>query len=301
MKLICLSDLHLLYDSPVARMDDVKGAQKEKLEYVLGFAVKDEAIVVQAGDFTHKPRGWYLLRYWLDFLCHSGDMVGIYAVRGQHDSYMYGEQNATVMGVLDEICAVTQVPNDGLDLGDIDLYGCSYGEEVPKPRKARKLKVLLIHRMIVDKPMWAGQEDYDLAIDFLKEHKGYDLIVCGDCHRKFLFRDSKRIILNTGCMTRLTAEAYNFKHKPGFYIYDTETRNARWHEIPHRSAEEVLTREHLEREEQTNEMLENFIAGIGEGQEFGMDFVSNLEKFVEENDLGIGVKRIIGELISEEN
>ena len=269
MKIVLLSDLHLLFDKPVGRKDNTFFTQQEKLKYVLQYAYDNKCIVLQAGDFFDVPRSWRLLPLYAEFFKYWVEEKGveIYCVRGQHDVYMYNEEtnDRTTLGVLAKMGLIGILsskplileypfPSNSLGkkgsrihvLDSTYVYGASYGQEVVEPYKEACTNILVIHAPILKGKIWAQQENYDYAPGFLRKHKEYDLILCGDIHQKFIFRDEKRIICNTGCMIRKSVDQW--EHNPGLYIYDTETRKIEWEEIPHEPPEDVMSREHLEKE-----------------------------------------------------
>ena len=60
MKIVCLGDLHLLWDKPIGRLDDTHKVQMEKLKFVLDWARRNRASLLQPGDFFDSPRNWHL-------------------------------------------------------------------------------------------------------------------------------------------------------------------------------------------------------------------------------------------------
>ena len=85
MKLVLLSDLHITSVIPIARKDDVLKTGLKKLEYVLKYASRHNAAILQAGDFCNKARDWVVLFELSKLL--SKYQVPIYAIQGQHDYY----------------------------------------------------------------------------------------------------------------------------------------------------------------------------------------------------------------------
>uniref|UniRef100_A0A6M3M219 Uncharacterized protein n=1 Tax=viral metagenome TaxID=1070528 RepID=A0A6M3M219_9ZZZZ len=90
-------------------------------------------------------------------------------------------------------------------------------------------------------------------------------------------------------------------HEPGFFIYDIDSREVERHEIPHKPAEGVLSRKHIEDEKQINEMLETFIQAVSSKEvEVGASFEDNLEMFIEENKVEEDVVNIISGVMGGE-
>ena len=305
MKLAFISDTHLLIDRPRARLDNASDTVFKKLEWVFQYCAGEQIDpLVLAGDITDKPRSWHLLPKVSDLLARYNHAVFTYCIYGQHDLYMYSEEtkHATILGELSSsgIVEILGEEPEGFE-ENISLYGCSIGREIPKVKNKKNINILVIHAPIAEKALWHNHKYLD-AKKFLKEHKDYDLIVCGDIHRKFLIKQERRIILNTGPLIRKSADEYNFKYKPCFAVYDTETRNAEFVEVPHKPAEEVLSRDHIETEEIKEELLTEFTNALDSDIELDMEFTENLETFIKENNIEEAVADLIAlELSDMEN
>lgn len=310
MKFVLLGDLHLLWDNPGSRLDEARVTQKNKFLYVLKWAEKNNAVILQPGDFFDKPRSWYLLPEIIDIL--KGFQLRICGIYGQHDTYMYSAETRknTSLGVLISSGLVEELTEDGIywvnNEGEtVFVYGCSYGKEVPIPSHSDVFNILVIHAPIGKEALYPGHE-HESMNTFLRKYPDYDLIVCGDIHRRFEYSVGKRYIVNAGPVLRKTAELYNYEHKPGFYIYSTLDDNPlTWHEIPHEPAEKVLTRDHIERQDETNEMLDEFIKSIPDSnsednvtEESDVVFAENVWKFVKENDISQDIVDILSDVMS---
>ena len=262
-QLILISDLHLTSSQPVARLDNAADTCLRKFEWLLKAARKHNAAIVQAGDMFDKPRDWYILPRVAALL--RKHKVTFYCVYGQHDTYMHSKENrpATSMGVLAKAGLVHILGTNphltswqktrGHDDGEGDdsgwaLYGASGEEQPPAPQPADRRKILVRHAPIAMEEAFMGHE-YTDAEETLKRMDGYDVVLCGDVHRTFHVQQGDRHILNTGPMFRYSAEEYNFTHRPSFVTLDTigdDAGRIEWYEMPHESADKVLTREHLQ-------------------------------------------------------
>jgi len=300
MKIALISDIHLLWQNPVARLDNLVEAQFSKLSYVLDWCRNNDVILLQAGDFNDRPRSWAGLPQIITFLKRYG--VKIYCVAGQHDYYMYSEESrpSTTLGILNEI-ELVKILNEkfiGLEGEDIFLYGCSFGEKIPEIRDRGDFNILVIHVPIAENPLFPNQNYMD-AKKFLKENKDYDLILCGDIHREFCIKIKDRIIINTGCMLRKTADEYNFQHKPCFYSFDTDTKEIEKHIIPHKPAEEILSRNHIENKTETDFVLDEFVKNIQDTKEFsGVNIVENLFEFIKQQNVSKDIQNIIAGIVN---
>ncbi len=304
MKLSLISDLHLLWNNPVCRLDDLTLTQFDKFRFVLEYCRENSLMLLQAGDFFEAPRSFIFLPKVIDLL-REYEEVDIYAVFGgkRHDTYLYSDETreATNLGILEKAGLVTILEKYPVIFNEnqedqISIYGVSFGEDIPKIEEVADFNILVIHAPITDKSSWEHEID---SSDFLRENKDYDLILCGDIHKQFLNTDSfgkLRTIVNTGPLLRKTATEY--EHEPCFAVFDTEDRSVKWVEIPHKPAEEVISVDHLERKEEVNDMLLEFTEQITNTNVVTVDLLDNIRKAIRKNRISNEVADIISETIS---
>lgn len=304
-KVVLLSDLHLMYESPQGRTDNIVEAAQEKLNYVLSFCHSKNMPLVTAADVFDKPRGWRVLT-WVSDLLKKWSTVPIYAVRGQHDMYMRSESTeGTCLGLLvkwDRIKLLDDHPTNVVP--SAQFYGCSYGDEVPVPWDTDANNILVVHMSISDAPLWPGRE-YTNAVWFLSHYRYYAGVLCGDIHKKFVFRSetARRWIANTGPLLRKEASVEMFEHHPCFFIYDVTTGSIIEHEIPHKPAAEVLSREHLERKTTISQKLDEFVAAVqhlsDEQPDKRLTFDDNLIAVIKANKVPKRIVTILDEVMEE--
>ena len=299
MKFVLLSDLHLSWDNPLARMDNLVEVQFEKLRFVLDWSKENGDIpILQAGDFFDTPRGYYILSKVVSVLnsYETFDKDLIHCVYGQHDTYLYSDttRNSTNLGVINEVDLVHVL---GVWVKwDIGVIGCSYGQEISDrdlyyiDERKHDTKILIIHAPISTAPLFPGHE-ITHADKFLEKHPEFDLILCGDIHRDFIVERKGRFIVNCGPMLRREATEFNFTHKPHFLVYDTEDRTIEKVEILHEPADKILSREHIEQKEATELMLADFIELVKEttpgliSKKDSVSFTDSLWAFIKENEI----------------
>jgi len=255
MKLTLSSDYHITADKPRSRLDNTIQTQFDKLSEVLD---NTDTFLLQAGDFTEKPRSWSLLSRIFELL-NNHPKVTILTVFGQHDTYMHSEatRKKTNLGILTSTYAhvLSEMPFV-IPKAGVKIYGTSYGGIVPEPEIDNLENILVIHAPISDKGVWHGHEYMD-AKWFLGVHTGYRLILCGDIHRHFLIQDGNRSILNTGPLLRYDASEYNITHEPCYYILDTETWELTRNIVKHEPGEKVLNREQIEITKEKQDTIES--------------------------------------------
>lgn len=305
MKIVMISDLHLLAEQPQSRLDNAVEAQQEKFSFVLKYCFDNECILLCAADVFDKPRSWVLLPRIIDLLNkYRVDFFTVFGGKG-HDTYLYSDvgRESTNLGILEKSGLINILKEEpyGEVLGRknkfLQIYGCSYGEEIPKVKEKSFLSILVIHAPISDQGVGIG--DYINARKFLKMNKDYKIILCGDIHRKFLIEFNGRYIINTGPMFRKEATEYNFQHKPGFYVFDTEEFIFDWIEIPHKKAEKVLSRDHINKVKNRDKLMERFNFKLKEGNEEGVTFFDNLSIIMNQIRINKNIKKILSEVVSK--
>ena len=297
MKLAMISDPHILINKPIARLDDAVETSFSKMNFILSWCKGNNANLIIAGDLTDKPRSWHLLPRILDMFSNYQD-VKVFAVFGQHDTYMYSEEtrDKTILGALYSAGLVEILGEKASSWSN--LFGCSYGQKIPEVEYKNEKNILVIHAPIAEAPLFPNHKYMD-AKKFLKDNKDFDIILCGDIHKEFfIFDKQNRTILNTGPMIRKTADDYNFTFKPNFMVYDTVKDKFERVEIPHRPAEEVLSREHLDITEEKELLRSKFTESLSKEIELDMSFTGNLEIFLKEKQIRKGIRDILAEELS---
>lgn len=311
-KIAFLSDPHLIWDTPVGRTDNIVDTEKEKFEFILDWCDKNNAVLIISGDLFDTPRSWRVLNMFLGI--REKYRTSIHVVKGQHDTYFRDmENNSTTLGVLletDQVWRLRDVPfvvERSANAVPVHIYGCDYGNEtIPVVREKDVTNILVIHKMITDRPLWYGHEDYTDAERFLEENKDFKIIHCGDAHRTFIIQTKEgRVICNTGPLLRLEANEAMFEHRPCFFVYDLESDKMEVIQIPHKPAEEVLSRAHIEREHAKKELLDTFIESVKDNlavennQVTGMGFMDNLQMLIKTTGVNQEVQDIISKVMEE--
>ena len=138
----------------------------------------------------------------------------------------------------------------------------------------------MIHKTIIDKPIWSGQEDY-LQSDKLMHKYPYDVIVSGDWHHPVFYQNKEQTIINCGCLVRKTTNEADLT--PHVYILDINEDTFKYTlekiVIPFEPAEIVFKKEALGRDTQkNNEKLNEFINSIkNNAMNKNLDFRKNLD------------------------
>lgn len=290
-----ISDLHLVGKTPECRLDNIVELQWGKLRWV--FNKCEElgcSVLLQAGDLTDNARSWYVLPTLAALLSENWNFK-FYGVYGQHDTYMYSEQtrDRTNLGVLAMTKRARILSPRPVLYNGVRFYGASWGQEVPKPRDRRKTNVLVTHAPI-GPAVYPGHETTS-AGRFLRKHDRFDFILCGDVHRSFFKKSSGRSIVNTGPLVRKWADRATRKHTPNFVVWDSDTGNTRRFIIPHGNAQEVISTDHLEREDQTDntDLINEFVAAMDEYEDPEVNTTVMLREVMDRMNISAEAREVI--------
>jgi DNA repair exonuclease SbcCD nuclease subunit len=279
MKLILTADWHITSKQPDNRTDDYIGNQYDKINWMLEYAkCNNVKYILHAGDFFHsdKINHFTMQKYITLFRRYS--TIKIMGVYGQHDMYYHSNIDKTPLRVLESADVLNMVGDIYVVVGEYtgacEIYGCDYGGSIPTPETTRGLKILLIHRIIIqDKKIWAGQQDYTEAGKLLRQND-FDLIVSGDNHQQFTVSSRNKMLVNCGSLMRMTTAQADFK--PCFWVYDTVSKVVVQQPLP--ITDNVFDTENIGKEKQQDEQFTAFAKGLKEDVQIqGLDYKVNLD------------------------
>lgn len=281
--LILTSDWHLRDDQPICRTDDFWVAQWKKVHEIAMLQKKYDCLVLHTGDLFHhwKPSP-YLLSHSMIYLPKK-----FYTIYGQHDlpQHLLELLQKSGINALRQAGYLTV-----LDKG-------SWGQGPGKIGIANHRKIGMWHKFVWDglKIPWPGCDEMT-AKEVLKKYPEYDLIVTGDHHKPFTETYKGRLLVNPGCLTRQNADYA--KHKPCVWFYYSETNTVEPYYLDIQLG--VVSREHLERKEESDKRMDAFITRLSNDWEVGVSFEENLERFLANNKIKPSVKDLIFKAIDNE-
>ena len=300
MKLIATGDWHYTDKVPSGRIDQYQFSMEQKIKEITYCALENDAPILQAGDMTDSPFLSYatFLRL-MNLVDQPSEILTTY---GQHD-LRYRNKGNTPLDALHRSVANFEILENGhYGLGgNVYVYGCAYGEEIPVITTPTSYNILIIHRMIVSKyeQAWERDANYDLGAEFLKNNK-FDLIVSGDNHKSFVVAcDPKkpRFLINCGSLMRSKID--QVEHEPFFCVVDTEKRTYEKHMIHIEDWSKVFDIEKKLNEEKRNEKLDAFVDGLSVHKEMGLNFTDNIDAYEADNNIPEELIRIRKECMAE--
>ncbi len=278
-----LGDLHLRATKPIHRIDNYYERQFEKLLYAFNIFKEQKCdFIIQPGDFFHNyGKDPYSITYdaIAFLLLHN---ITAYIVFGQHDIKFHNTELKDIpIQILNQTSLVTKLDNiPETEKDDVLLYGINWNDNWPKIEKEHKnkFKILVMHQMVINrKKLWTGQTDYYTAKEL--EQSDFDLIVCGDNHNSFVFKNK---VINCGSLMRMNIDQR--RHIPIFVIYDTCKKKLTRYEYPIEAHDLVLEHDKSKEDKQLEEEKRKIFASSLDNKSFEgqLDFRKNINQVIKQ-------------------
>ncbi len=179
--------------------------------------------------------------------------------------------------------------------GQCAFYGLSYGD--PRMGKFEAwtddlFNILLIHDMIGPEELFPGQE-IDSPEQAFKAYPTFDLIVCGDYHYSFVYKEKGVLrVINAGCLVRKTVHWRDQQLRPAAYVFDTKSGSLERFELQFAPPEKVFRE--VERGA-TAEIGDDLVELMSTIDDVDLSYEDIIRAMVEQEVAGIG--KSAGEVI----
>lgn len=274
MNIIATADLHIRPDKPTCRKDDFLQTQKESLERIVETANDKEALLIIAGDIFHRAT----VPQWLESEVISllkSVKKGVYTVIGNHDVDFKNVDylSKTSLGVLEKsgavhILGVTTEKETGIIPCHCDHNGWPDTEE--------NTVILIAHKFVYkNRPPFPGAEKNGYRARSVPK---VPLVISGDNHQSFTHKVPGRVLVNPGSVTRQKPQEADYEPKIYNILDDSTVFGIT---LPDNDPESV-SREHIEREEETEQRVEAMAEKIkGQSGNITVSFETNLQKKID--------------------
>ena len=290
---ILTADWHLREDTPVCRTDDFEAAQWDMVKQVSNLQKKHSCPVLHAGDLFHhwkpSPR---LLSLAIENLPDN-----FYTVYGNHDlpqhslalaekSGVYTLWKAGALGLLDKGHWGDEPEEPNFFLPWHPNYG---NFDFPDPTKTHLRRAYVWHiYTYTGKPPYPGAEKNATGHYLLDKYEQFDLILTGDNHLPFVCEEDGRLLVNPGSLMRQTASQIDYR--PAVWLYHGKTNTVTPHYLDIDTS--VISRQHIEQKEERDERISAFIERLDMDWEQDLNFLENLKRFEQENDVSEEVMQL---------
>jgi len=292
---IVIGDVHATRYRPENRCDDYWETFKRKFSFIMN-EVKSCDFGIQVGDLFNSYKAPRLVTSFLAEKLKFKPLMGVY---GQHDmKYHSDDFSDTSMNILVK-SGFIEILNDSPVLNYnkfIHIYGASWREEIPEIIDKNYFNILVAHRMVINTKLWAGQKDATWADEL--NNSGFDLILSGDNHQKFV----RGKVINAGSIMRSTTA--QLEHQPAIFkirVWGDKQFDIQEIPIPIEPVEKVFNMIKVRREKEKSNEMNEFISGLdisgSDFSEFG--FWDEVAKLEQENTVDEETKIILNEVRSE--
>jgi len=222
MNFILISDPHITSRIPRGRIGDPLKDAKAKLKFIFDLSLRlRNAPIICAGDLFDTPRDITALFTFLT-LKNKYPKTLFFTVYGQHDLYFRNKNVVTNIGILEKTNSAIVLGKKPYKLKGVNLYGCSWREDIPKVKESKETNILSIHAPVYLNALFPGHSFIRLK-EFRRKVKDFNLTICGDIHRNFMEKKKGKIVCNTGPLMRLESSDFMRKHNPRVYVYNSSS------------------------------------------------------------------------------
>ena len=298
-KILFTGDWHIKASNPRNRIGMYKQQQFDKIKWILDLAEKENCdCVIQPGDlFDNRKMPEEIKRNYI-YLFKEYD-IPILTIYGQHDMQYHKNKHNTAMAVLEAADAITVLGKYPTEVGgNIDVYGASWGEQIPDIVNEDNINILVIHTMVIEeKTLWPGQKQFTKKNMLLKGNSDYDIFCCGDNHNTFYDDEHEQKLFNLGSLMRSTIA--QLAHEPTVVVYDLYENLIAYHKVPIEPSETVFDVDKIDKEIDRADFTEFFNLLSSEAKDTGVDFETNVKIIGDKAEFTEKETAIAGNYIAE--
>ncbi len=252
-----------------------------------------------AGDIGHKPRWSCRLLEW--FISKIDKDIRIFLIPGQHDliNHRLDLWEQSGIGVLHAAEVISLYGFDkfpcNIEFDDFCLNAFPYGIGIQHIELVNisKPQIAITHEMIIkNQKLWPDQEA-PKGNSVLKKFPEFSIIHSGDNHNSFIVEIGKRKLINSGNITRITADQEDFP--PRVYLWYAETNDIEAVYLPIEQG--VISRTHIEVAKDRENRNKAFITRVNSMDDLEIDYEDNLVAYFKKYKTEIPVKNKVMEAV----
>ena len=314
MKYLLLGDTHLRYQIPRGRCDNFFKAQYDKMKQVFEIYRREKCTcILQAGDLFDSPTvSQYVLTRYLELFSEYG--IGrndFFTIMGQHDMHYRSQKSKerTATRVMEAAGALRILTKTWL--GRANVVGLEWGAPLSLAaalENSADYNILVTHRMVGSEPLFPGHriDTPRGLVELIKEKTSavYDLILCGDYHYPFVETVGKTLVVNTGCLMRMTRAERDMSLRPQVCVWNTEHPHAvKKFVLNVAPAEDVFIADGVQIKDTDSRVqrgLHNFVTALHSDIETRADFLRIVKTYMaEKEDISQSVLEVLEEVLTD--
>lgn len=237
---ILCADIHARSSRPQYRVDNFCETAFKKIKFIVWCANKANAHIIIAGDiFENIKIGTRYINRLIRILKKCRNKI--YAVPGQHDMEMHGDDlMPSPFLTLVEAGVIIDVSGKVVD----NVCGIKWSGNYWIPKSINSEMVMVVHHTITpEKPPFFLADDALSAEELMNKLSPFNYIVCGDYHsphiktRKNVYGE-KQLLVNCGSLTRSSKDQYDYR--PQIYLLNTSNGRLQTIKVPIEPPEKVF-------------------------------------------------------------
>jgi DNA repair exonuclease SbcCD nuclease subunit len=305
IKIAYFSDAHGRIKSPKNRTDDYLTAFQTKFSFMIDWCLDNGVdYIINGGDIVdHHSVGYRVTNFLLRELKRWESFVGhrrFLSITGQHDVRYHSHFEDTPYESLIDSGLIYHLSENPLVLKDfrdinapeINIYGSSFGCEIPEITNKEAYNILTIHDMIVEEKTAEWEEGCRLASTFLRSNP-FNLIIAGDNHKPFKHIYRNRMLIMCGSMMRKSIDQKDYK--PKFYV--SCIPNNQHEEVFFPIEPDVFKEEEVAIGKERKILVEKFAEGLKDSALIGLQFSDRIKKAIEDTELEEHVVETVNEIM----
>ncbi len=296
LRILATADWHLRADKPPCRTDDFFTVQEKTLD-MLAETAEEYCVdfIAVAGDIFHRSTVPDWLKYMVASKFYHSRVEGVI---GNHDVGFNKSDflPKSSLGVLDSAGIINCTSlNPEYEFFIRRLHCDNKWKDIQDDDD-----IVIAHQYVYkNKPPFPGAEETGREVRKLP--KTPRLIISGDNHQSFTLKTNKRLVVNPGAITRQRSDMDN--HTPKAYIIDVSLDEPEvvpsFESIELPDTEDVITREHIEHEEEREKRFATLTDRLNETEATSISFKENLEHKMEHTQMRKNVKQEISNKLAK--
>jgi predicted phosphodiesterase len=295
-----IGDTHITNRAPKRRLDNYFESQLNKLRQALTIFRKTGCkYAIQVGDFFDTTTVANKVKSEIISLLHEFSDIKLLVIAGQHDivGHTMATYNNSPLAVLEAAKVITILNQKPFKISEeIDVYGASFNEDVPKVQDTSKINVLVTHRMVGNRQLYPGQELASPRV-FLRQNKDYTLCLLGDYHYPYQDNWQGHKIVNTGAIVRKNLSDVKNALEPQVCVISFPDLEITVHKLQVSVVEEVFNL--TEVQEKNNEALLSFIEELKKSDSVQVNWKSILTMVIEKENVSESVKKRLDSILEK--
>ena len=293
MKFICTADWHIRATRPRCRIDENWiETQVKALRQLSKISDEKNAPIFVVGDLFHSnsDTSFECINMVQKFADISGEL---YILAGNHDLPYHSSENLdkSAIGILlnsESVFEIEHFFENVIGFAHINYSASNFDKEDNKFAEIVFKHVLTIPEE--DKPDFVDCETPETLLEKFPNAKW---IFTGDYHHNFHYEKNGRHVVNSGCLLRQVADMKDYQC--GVYFVDTDENIVEF--IPIIDNEQLIDDSYIEKENEREKRIDDFVNKLKNTQSVSFDFVDNVQKSIFVNKFDNDLENVINELM----